>query len=71
MKLIGKGLFVAVFLFGLYALSGVVSQAREDYQNFRKIVTWVALKQQQEDIARQRQLQARPIAPASAPEAGK
>jgi hypothetical protein len=48
-----RGCVVALALVGLLGLIGGVQQAREDYSNFRKIVTWVAIKQQQEELARQ------------------
>jgi hypothetical protein len=68
-------LFVAFGLIGVYAVGSGVLQLRTDYQNFKKIVVWVAQKQLQEEQARQRQLQtqqrqappAGPVAPSVAP----
>lgn len=76
MRKFAAALIVIFALFGVYGAFGIVSQAREDYSNFRKIVQWVAIKQQQEELARQRQAaqQAKPAvppAPETAPPAGK
>ena len=66
MKLIGYGLLTVVCLLGLYTLGSAALQAREDYSNFRKIVLWVAQKQQQEAEYAKRQAAQKQAAPAVA-----
>jgi hypothetical protein len=63
---------VVVFsLLGAYSAFAAGQQLVVDYQNFKKIVLWVAQKQALEEQQRQRQQQqaAKPIAPAPAPAA--
>lgn len=72
-KKFGLACVVIFALLGVYSVFGVARQAVEDYSNFRKIVQWVAIKQQQEAAALERQRQApKPAAPApaAAPDAG-
>lgn len=66
LKKFGIALVIVFALLGCYQTYGIVQQYREDYSNFRKIVQWVAIKQQQEELARQRaqQAAARPTPPA-------
>ena len=66
MKLIGYGLLVVICLLGLYTAGSAALQAREDYSNFRKIVLWVAQKQQQEAEYAKRQAAQKPVAQAPA-----
>lgn len=47
-------LLVAFALVGVYQAGSFGAQLRTDYQNFKKIVTWVAIQQQREEAARQR-----------------
>jgi len=71
-KKIAGAAVVIVALIGLYTLYSAGRQAVVDYQNFRKIVLWVAQKQNQEAQALQRQQQQRAqqqAAPAAAPAA--
>jgi Sec-independent protein translocase protein TatA len=76
-KKIAGAAVVIVALIGLYTLYSAGRQAVVDYQNFRKIVLWVAQKQNQEAQALQRQQQqqqqraqqqAAPSAPAAVPQ---
>lgn len=59
MKKIGYGLIVVMCLLGLYTLGAGIIQLREDYNNFRKIVVWVAQKQALEAQQAQRAQQQR------------
>jgi hypothetical protein len=54
---LGIAAVVALSLIGAYGVIGFARQLHTDYQNFRKIVVWVAQKQQQEEQARQRAMQ--------------
>jgi hypothetical protein len=67
MKMIGYGLLTVVFVLGLYTVYAGGMQLREDYSNFRKIVQWVAQKQQQEAEYAKRQAAKQAQAPAPAP----
>lgn len=65
-------LFVVFSLLGLYSTYDAGQQLVIDYQNFKKIVLWVAQKQALEEQQRQRQQQQAaakpaPVAPAPAP----
>lgn len=62
-KVAGAAVVLAA-LIGVYTLFGAAAQLRTDYQNFRRMVIWVAQKQAQEEQARQRQEQQR-AAPAT------
>jgi hypothetical protein len=53
-KKVSIGFLVALALVGLFGVVSGIQQIREDYSNFRKIVQWVAIKQQQEELARQK-----------------
>lgn len=67
-KKVGIALVVVFSLLGCYSAYSFGRQLVTDYQNFRKIVIWVAQKQQQEEFARQR-AQQQPQAPVTPPAA--
>ena len=61
------GLVAVLALIGVVAIGSFGLQLREDYQNFRKIVVWVAQKQALEQQQLQRQQQQRQQAPVPVP----
>ncbi len=68
MKTTFRGLVGAAALIGLYAIGSFGVQLKTDYDNFKKIVIWVAQKQVQEAQAAQRaQQQQRAAAQAPTP----
>lgn len=73
MKRIGIAAVVALSFLGCVLLWNVGWQVREDYQNFRRIVQWVAIKQQQEQeyLKRQQAQRAQAPAPTTGTEAAK
>lgn len=67
---LAAAVLVVFALVGMYVTYGVVQQVRVDVDNFRKIVLWVAQKQAQEELARQRAAAAAQLAkPPDAPPA--
>lgn len=67
-KKLVAGLVIALTLIGMFTVYSVGRQLTVDYQNFRKMVIWVAQKQQ-EELARQRALQQAPKPQSVLPEA--